>query len=76
MIFNGGNVKKEVLQTIMLRWETRGEVIFENVYTSLQRMNVPIHEHMSINKDGPLAVNNENPGITGLCKKYSAFPDF
>jgi hypothetical protein len=40
--------------------------MFQSFYARLQGMNVPIHEHVSVNTDGPPAANNENSGLTGL----------
>jgi hypothetical protein len=75
MVFNNGNIK-ELLKIIPLHGKTRGEDIFRSFHASLLKMNVPIHKLVSITTDGAPAMTNENVGLTGLCKKDPAFPDF
>jgi hypothetical protein len=76
MVFNDGNIKEELLKTILLHGKTRGEDIYRSFYAGLLEMNAPIHKLVSITTDGAPAMTSENAGLIGLCKKDPAFLDY
>jgi hypothetical protein len=74
MVFNDGSIKLELLTTVLLHGNSRGENIFQSLNGSLLQMNIPIHKLLSVTADGAPVVTNGSAGLTELYKKRSCFP--
>jgi hypothetical protein len=75
VVFNDGSIKLELLTTVPLHGNSRGENIFQSFDASLLQMNIPIHKLLSVTADSAPVVTNESVGLTGLYKKVPVFPE-
>jgi hypothetical protein len=76
MVFNDGNIKEELLKTMPLYEKTRGENSFQSFYSSLQKINVPMHKLVSVTTNVAPARTGDIFGLIGSCKRGHAFPGF
>jgi hypothetical protein len=68
MVFCDGNIKGELLETVLLHGKTKSEDIFQSFYVSHLEMNVSIHELVSLTTHDTPAMTSENVGLIGLCR--------
>jgi len=76
MIFKDFGVKEELLRMISLKARTTGQEIFNNFYSFITTIKLPLFKLVSITTDGAKAMTGHTNGFIAFCKKHENFPDF
>jgi hypothetical protein len=63
IVFKDRSVKEEMLKTMSLREKTRGEDIFQSLFTNLSENKVSVPMPVSIEKEDPPPVTIENLNV-------------
>ncbi|KAK0138833.1 General transcription factor II-I repeat domain-containing protein 2 [Merluccius polli] len=76
MVFDGLNVKEELLTILPLKGHTRGTDIFQVFMEFVNKSQLPLFKLVSITTDGAPSMVGRTAGFIGLCKQCESFPDF